>query len=65
MRTRRGVLGLTIMELVRRLRSEGVAIDHARLSRIERGLVGFSTNQLAAYARALECKVRDLIDEIE
>lgn len=53
------------MELVKRLRLEGVAIDHARLSRIERGLVGFSTNHLTAYARALECKVRDLVDEVE
>jgi transcriptional regulator with XRE-family HTH domain len=43
--------------------AERIHMKQGQLSRVERGLLGLSVLQLVAIARALDCRVADLLDE--
>lgn len=64
-RQRREGLGLTQNDLAKRLRTLGVRVDIASISRLENGHRDLRTSELTMYARALECRVSDLVDEVD
>ncbi|MCC6135192.1 MAG: helix-turn-helix domain-containing protein [Candidatus Contendobacter sp.] len=44
--------------------ADQIGMNQGQLSQIERGLLGLSVSQLVAIARALDCGVSDLLEEV-